>query len=218
MTSIDPSDPNLLFSSATGSSANSRPTTGSKTLDEDAFLKILIAQLENQDPTNPMDDSQFIAQMAQFSSLEQMTNMGNEIKSLVKAQQQNRQISLTQYIGKEVSWNQTTAADDGTKTTTSGTGVITGVIFGDDNSVTFTLTDGTQVGATDITAIKSGIDSSSALIQASYLIGKNVTYTNGGGVEGSAAVSAASMHGGSAVLTLDNGEKISTDQILKIAG
>ena len=46
-------------------------------LDKNDFLKILITQLSHQDPTQPMDDKAFIAQMAQFSSLEQMTNMSD---------------------------------------------------------------------------------------------------------------------------------------------
>ncbi|NBF40942.1 MAG: flagellar hook assembly protein FlgD [Spirochaetes bacterium] len=45
---------------------------------KDEFLKLLITQLQNQDPTSPMEDKQFIAQMAQFSALEQMTNMSTE--------------------------------------------------------------------------------------------------------------------------------------------
>ena len=54
----------------------------SKQLGRDDFLKLLITQLQNQDPTAPMEDKEFIAQMAQFSTLEQMTNMSNDFRSL----------------------------------------------------------------------------------------------------------------------------------------
>lgn len=51
-------------------------------LGKDEFLKILIVQLQNQDPLNPMEDKDFIAQMAQFSTLEQIQNMGRDFQTM----------------------------------------------------------------------------------------------------------------------------------------
>jgi flagellar basal-body rod modification protein FlgD len=55
---------------------------GNSSLDRDDFLKLLITQLQHQDPTSPVEDKDFIAQMAQFSSLEQMTNMSTGFQKL----------------------------------------------------------------------------------------------------------------------------------------
>ena len=66
----------------------------SNELGKDEFLKILIAQLTNQDPTDPMDDREFIAQMAQFSTLEQMTNMSTEMQRLGGILESGQAVSL----------------------------------------------------------------------------------------------------------------------------
>lgn len=70
-----------------------------KELDRDAFFKLLITQLQNQDPLKPMEDKEFIAQMAQFSSLEQMNNMNQNFNKLMDVQRINQNSSL---IGKTV--------------------------------------------------------------------------------------------------------------------
>ncbi|BCB96467.1 hypothetical protein JZK55_13890 [Dissulfurispira thermophila] len=59
------------------SSSNVKKNTD---LDKNAFLNLLIAQLKNQDPLNPMKDQEFIAQLATFSSLEQMGNMNKNME------------------------------------------------------------------------------------------------------------------------------------------
>jgi flagellar basal-body rod modification protein FlgD len=59
----------------------------SQELGKDDFLKLLMAQMTHQDPTEPMDNSQFIAQMAQFTSLEQMYNVANGFNKMAQMMQ-----------------------------------------------------------------------------------------------------------------------------------
>ncbi|MFC4307419.1 flagellar hook capping FlgD N-terminal domain-containing protein [Cohnella boryungensis] len=70
-----------------------------KQLGKDEFLQILVTQLRNQDPMQPLQDKEFIAQMAQFSSLEQMMNMTKEITALKQSAGM-----ATGLIGKQIEW------------------------------------------------------------------------------------------------------------------
>lgn len=88
-------------------------------LDKNDFLKILITQLSHQDPTQPMDDKAFIAQMAQFSSLEQMTNMSDNLGKVANLVAKSQAVGL---LGNLVE------LDDGGKTVT---GMVDAVTSGD---------------------------------------------------------------------------------------
>lgn len=70
---------NDLISSTT-STATSTNKLGS---DKETFLKLLVAQMKNQDPTNPQDSVQYMSQLAQFSSLEQLTTINQQLGQLI---------------------------------------------------------------------------------------------------------------------------------------
>lgn len=71
---------------ATPASGSMMQNTQKNQLDQDAFLKLLINQLRNQDPLKPMDDKEFIAQLAQFSTLEQMQKMNERLGQMADSQ------------------------------------------------------------------------------------------------------------------------------------
>ncbi len=87
-------------------------------LGKDDFLRLLITELRYQDALNPVDDREMIAQLAQFSSLEQMQNLGNKVEELARAQKATQAASL---IGRTV----TAVNSDGEEVA----GKVTGVEF-----------------------------------------------------------------------------------------
>lgn len=84
-------------------------------LDKDAFMLLLVTQFKYQDPLNPMEDQEFIAQLAQFTSLEQMMQMNEGMTTLTQVAQAGQMINATSYIGKEVAATGTTISKETTK-------------------------------------------------------------------------------------------------------
>ena len=79
-------------------------------LNQDDFLKLLTTQLSNQDPLKPMEDTQFIAQMAQFSALQQSTTLTKDFEAFSSAQQIS---SAQNLLGKTVTLTKDGAANTG---------------------------------------------------------------------------------------------------------
>ncbi|WPK11950.1 flagellar hook assembly protein FlgD [Lysinibacillus louembei] len=189
--------------------------TGNSALGKDAFLKLLITQLQNQDPTNPMNDREFIAQMAQFSSLEQMQNMTKAIEVLVESQQQTQLMSYTTFIGKEVKWHELTDKLDetGKPIAVEGAGTIVELKFVD-GQPQFILDDGKTISAGNISSITGNGSLSGTgnpFAEASKLIGQTVRYeVDGQAIE--ALIEAITMKNGSIVYLLNNGTRLTKDQ------
>ena len=76
--------------------------SGKSSLGKDDFLKLLVEQLKVQDPLNPMDDKEFVAQLSQFSSLEQLTNISTGVSSLATIGNQQVALGAVGFIGKTV--------------------------------------------------------------------------------------------------------------------
>lgn len=94
---------------------------GGANLDKNAFMLLLVTQFKYQDPLNPMDDKEFVSQMAQFSSLEQLINLNTSMGSLTDASNNQQMINATSYIGKQVTvtGNSIGKTTDATTKTTS---------------------------------------------------------------------------------------------------
>jgi flagellar basal-body rod modification protein FlgD len=76
---------------------------GSDKMDKDAFMKLMLAQMKNQDPTNPLKSHEMAAQLAQFTSVEQMQNMNNTLTEMRNGQKPAENFQALNFIGKSVS-------------------------------------------------------------------------------------------------------------------
>jgi flagellar basal-body rod modification protein FlgD len=76
--------------------------TSNSTIDTNTFTTLLLAQLKYQDPLNPMDSSQFSSQLAQFSSLEQLTNINSNLEAMKESQNTNTKYKALDMIGKQI--------------------------------------------------------------------------------------------------------------------
>jgi Flagellar hook capping protein len=145
------------------------------TLDKNAFMLLLVTQFKYQDPLNPMDDKEFVAQMAQFSSLEQLMNLNTSMTSLTDATNNQQMINATSYIGKEVtvSGNSIGKVTDTTTNTSSITkfryapnddvasGTLT--VRDGDNNVVYTEDVGSKAAGTTYEFAWSGLTGSGTL-------------------------------------------------------
>jgi flagellar basal-body rod modification protein FlgD len=110
--------------------------TGSNKLGKDEFLKLMMAQLAQQDPTAPSDSNAFVAQLAQFSSLEQMQNVNSSLQSLLVGQASQNGTSAINLVGKDVLYKTDQITLGQGETPTAGA-----KLGGEASDVTATITD-----------------------------------------------------------------------------
>ncbi len=110
------------------------------------YMTLLVTQLQNQNPLEPMDNQEMAAQLAQFSQLQQLETLNSSFSQVLKSVQYDYASSL---LGKQVSY-QTTAADGDTITVT---GAVSAVGTGSEGEITLTVDD-QIVNLSDVTSIR----------------------------------------------------------------
>lgn len=118
--------------------SNTTGRTANDVLGKDAFLQLLVTQMQYQDPLDPQDNSEYLSQLAQFSALEQMTNVADQVGKVYDLVE-NIDTSvlvgqLSGMIGKEIQWTTTASnTEDGgvSYQTNTFVGNVTGVSISD---------------------------------------------------------------------------------------
>lgn len=175
---------------ANNSITTTKSTKANDALGKDDFLQLLVKQMQYQDPLDPQDNSEYVAQLAQFSSLEQMTNLNTTMSTS----------QANSLVGKSIAW------------TDSNNDTYTGVV----SSIKYTNGVGSlMVGSTEVDLSKViyvGPDATSNTtseqiknlntVQASGLIGKKVTWTDSAGASQSGTVTSVKIVDGEAQLMI----------------
>jgi len=86
---------NNIFTNATSENADTK-----NALDKDAFLKLLVAEIQNQNPLEPMDNQKFVDQMTQFTTMEQMTNMSESFQDFIESSMATTKLQASAVVGK----------------------------------------------------------------------------------------------------------------------
>ena len=124
----------VTYNAAAYEAEKPKETKANDDLGKDAFLQLLVTQLQNQDPLNPQDNSSYIAELAQFSALEQMTNVASSLQDLGKVVN-NIDTSvlvgqLSSMIGMNIDWVETINEADAEGNPISHEESMTGVVSG----------------------------------------------------------------------------------------
>lgn len=211
-------DPSLFLE--TKQAERKAPNTN---LGKDEFLKILMVQLQNQDPLKPMEDKEFIAQMAQFSSLEQMTKMTSSFDKFIEFQKSNTLSSYVGWIGKNVDYEIITknVDEEGNEldpTIETGSSKIESIANKGD-IIELHLDNGKVIYQDEIKKVQNQYDSSdeNQLTIASQMIGKLITWVNQDEEPIESIVQSVQMKNAKVQYELEDGSLISGNQITKVS-
>ncbi len=197
--------------------------TASSSMGKDDFLKILVAQLESQDPFNTVDESEMISQLTQFSSLEQLTNMNDTLTSMVQMLNVQSAMGAVDYIGKSVMASGYTLSKSGSSvsdvsyTLDSDVSALTAKIYDADGTLVRSVDMGAQ-SAGEYSFEWDGLDADGAsVVDGQYSIAFAATDSSGNEVSVSTMISGTvtgvSVESGAVMLSLADGRQVALSDV-----
>jgi flagellar basal-body rod modification protein FlgD len=215
--------------SGAGSADLSNALSGSSSaLGEQDFLTLLVAQLKNQDPLSPQDNTAFVAQLAQFSTLQATMGINTRLDTLSTQNTGLANTANVSLVGKTATVKGSIVTDDG-----SGTGVpLAFTLAGNATATTVSIQDSTgkvirsiNVGAHDAGLVRTvwdGKDDSGNVMPAgSYAVAVQATAQGGAAVsvaqETTGVVQSVAFDKGYPVLTLDNGVQVPVSDLISVS-
>lgn len=139
--------------SQSGVASATNSSTGGQTLGKDAFLQLLVTQMQHQNPLDPQDNSEFVAQLAQFSSLEGITSLNESVTAISSNYKSSQALQASSLVGRSVI-AQTDKAVVDTSKSLNGSVVVPQSVS--DVKVTITDKDGNTVRTLDLGAQSTG--------------------------------------------------------------
>ena len=200
---------------------------GNKAMGRDAFLKLLVAQLKNQDPLKPQDNSAFVAELAQFSSLEQSMGVNDRLDQMMLQNQGMANSNVINMVGQ-------VATVKGSLITTDGSGIGVPVAFSQDRAsdqTTIQIQDasGKVVRTLDLGGRGAGTtritwdgrsDAGLVMPKGTYAVALKATDADGGTVvtsqETSGTITGVAFDKGYPVLHLSNGVNAPVSDLLRV--
>ncbi|MDR3044827.1 MAG: flagellar hook capping protein [Desulfovibrio sp.] len=215
-----------ISSLASSTSTSSTTSSSGTTLDSDAFLQLLIAELQNQDPTNPTDSTEMINQIASFSTVEQLSALNDMATSIYDSLTAMSLNSAVSFIGQSV----LAEGDDISKTDDSTT-VVSFTLESDAETLTAHVydSDGTIINSVSLGATDSGTYTFSwdgtnytgtEVANGTYSVVFEAYDEDGDSLEVSTmvagTVSGVSVEDGTTVLTLSDGRTVNLEDVYSV--
>jgi flagellar basal-body rod modification protein FlgD len=210
---------NVIAGLTSGTTNSATSTSKSTALGQDDFMTMLLAELKNQDPLNPMEGKDFAAQLAQFSSLQQLSNLNTTMGTLPTYLQAFSNAQMAGIIGDQAVASGDTITVNGSQTNISfrlPTDIATGTLKIYDKN-------GSQVGNADLGSLSSGINT--IAWNTSSVSPGDYTFTLGAADKSGNAVTAETLISGkvtgvtfknsTAYLTI-NGQEVAFSKVVAI--